>query len=144
MTKKNIDTYLKMKISDMNPRELIVFMYESTINLMEESKETIKNGDLQGTHTRLNRARNVFLHLLGTLNIEEGGDIAARLSSLYAYFIEKITMANTTKDPELLDEIIPLVVEIKDSWENMELDAEESKSPKTAGNIEGKLVSVEA
>lgn len=144
MTKKNINEYLKMKISDMSSRELIVFMYESSIKLMEESKETIKNGDLQGTHERLNRARNVFLHLLGTLNVEEGGDIAAKLSGLYAYFIEKITMANTTKNPDELDEILPLVNEIKDSWENMELDTEGSEPPKTGGNIDGKLISMEA
>ncbi len=53
-------------------------------------------------------------------------------------------MANTTKNPDELDEILPLVTEIKDSWENMEIDTEGSEPPKTGGNIDGKLISVEA
>ena len=144
MTRKNINTYLKMKISDMSQKELIVFLYESSINLIEEARETIKNKDLQGTHQRLSRARNIFLHLLGTLNMEEGGEIAIKLSSLYAYFVEKITMANTTKEVKELDDIIPLIAEIKDSWDNLKLENGEPGPAQNIGNLETKLISVEA
>lgn len=144
MTKKDINTYLRMKISEMSQKQLIVFLYESAINLIEESRETIGKGDLQGTHQRLDRARNIFLHLLATLDLEKGGDFAKKLSSLYAYFVEKITMANTTKNTRELDDILPMVCEIKDCWEKMETENNGPEAPKKNAGLERRLFSVEA
>lgn len=144
MAKKDIDTYLKMKISEMNQQELIVFLYESAINLMEESKATIGSGDLQGTHQRLNRARNIFLHLLGTLNMEgQGKAVASKLSALYAYFVEKITMANTTKNVRDLDDILPIVSDLKGAWENMKPTSNEPGPPLKNSSLDSSLISME-
>jgi len=140
--RKDIQTYLKMKIAEMGQRDLIVFLYESAIHLIEESKETITRGDLPGTHERLNRARNIFLHLLGTLNLDGGGDFARKLSSLYAYFVEKITMANTTKNVQELDDILPIIGDIKDAWIRMEDNTAVAAEKKNL-DVDRKLVSLE-
>jgi flagellar secretion chaperone FliS len=114
--KRDIDTYREAKIKSMNQKELIVFLYESSLELMEQAKEKIEANDVPGTHEKLDRARRIFIHLLGTLNLEAGGELAQKLSALYAFFIEKVTMANVTKNIQELDDIIPLVAGIKDSW----------------------------
>lgn len=143
MTKKDINKYLEMKISNMGQKELIVFLYESAINLMEEAKVTINKGDVPETHQRLNRARNIFLHLLSTLNLEAGGDFAKKLSALYSYFVEKITMANSTNDIQELDDIIPIVNDIKEAWQNLELDADDDNSPQNDNSGIYKFISME-
>jgi len=111
-----INIYLEQKLAGMSQQELIVFLYDSSLKLMEEARTTIKAGDVVGTHEKLTRARNIFIHLLGTLNIEAGGDLARKLSSLYAFFIEKITVANVTKDIRELDDIMPIICGIRDAW----------------------------
>lgn len=133
VTRKDINKYLEMKISSMSQRELIVFLYESAVNLMEEARVTINDGDVPGTHQRLDRARNIFLHLLSTLNLEAGGDFAKKLSGLYSYFVEKITMANGTKNVQELDDIIPVVNDIKNAWQDLKPDAAE-QNPSTGSN----------
>lgn len=144
MAKKDIDTYLKAKISEMSQQELIVFLYESAINLMEESKVTIGSGDIQGTHLRLNRARNIFLHLLGTLKPEGPGEaIAGKLSALYAYFIEKITVANTTKNAQEIDDILPIAGDLKNAWQDMKLDSESQNGTAEIPAVDQSLISVE-
>jgi flagellar secretion chaperone FliS len=128
---KEIDTYRKIKISGMNQQELIVFLYESSLQLIEEAKETIAARDVPATHDKLNRARNIFVHLLATLNLEAGGEFALRLSSLYAFFVEKITMANVTKNVQELDDIVPIITNIKEAWAGMKWENESnSKSGK--------------
>ena len=124
--------------------DVLNFLYESAVNLMEEARVTINDGDVPGTHQRLDRARNIFLHLLSTLNLEAGGDLAKKLSGLYSYFIEKITMANGTRNVQELDDIIPVVNDIKNAWQNLKPDAAE-QNPSTDSNNSGnrRLVSME-
>ncbi len=132
MTKnQDINTYREMKISGMNQQELIVFLYESTLTLIDEARVTIHNKDVPGTHEKLSRARNIFVHLLATLNLEAGGEFARKLSSLYAFFIEKITVANVTKNTAELDEIVPVITEIKDAWSAMKYEEPEDSQART-------------
>lgn len=144
MIKKDINKYMEMKITNMSQKELIVFLYESSINLMEEAKLTINKGDVPETHLRLNRARNIFLHLLSTLNLEAGGDFAKKLSALYSYFVEKITMANSTKDIQELDDIIPIVNDIKEAWQELKVDPGDEKSPQNSNSVNHQLISMKA
>ena len=143
MTKKDINKYLEMKISSMSQKELIVFLYESAVNLMEEARVTINDGDVPGTHQHLNRARNIFLHLLSTLDLEAGGDFAKKLSGLYSYFVEKITMANSTKDVQELDDIIPIVNDIKKAWQDLKPDTVEQNPSPNSNSRNRQFVSME-
>ena len=118
-------TYQQMHISGLNQKELIVLLYSGALRYIEEGKELMSKNDVPQIHDRLNRARNIFIHLLSTLDMEAGGEIADRLSALYAYFIEKITMANATKKAEELDEIVPLIQDIKESWEKIDINNDE-------------------
>jgi flagellar protein FliS len=143
VAKKELKTYRDVKIKNMSQKELIVFLYDSALELMDQGKERIRAGDVPGTNEKLDRARNIFLHLLATLNLEEGGEFAQRLSALYSYFVEKITLANACNDVKELDEIIPLVNEIKEAWENMENNVPGKSSQGINNNPESLLISME-
>jgi flagellin-specific chaperone FliS len=67
--------------------------------------------------------------------MEAGGQISKKLLSLYAYFIEKIPMANATKNVAELDDIIPLIQDIKEAWEKVEFD-EAAITDKTVAKLE--------
>jgi flagellar protein FliS len=116
-----LKTYQQMHISGLNQQELIVLLYSGALRFIEDGKELLKTGDVPKIHEKLDKARNIFIHLLATLNMEAGGEFAQKLSALYAYFIEKITVANVTKDAKELDDIIPLIQEIKESWEKIDI-----------------------
>jgi flagellar protein FliS len=119
---KQLKTYQQMHISGLDQKELIVLLYSGALRFIEEGKEIIPQKDVPLINEKLSKARNIFIHLLSTLNMEAGGEIADKLSALYAYFIEKITMANATKNVKDLDEIIPLIQAIKESWEKINFD----------------------
>jgi flagellar protein FliS len=126
-----VNVYQQMHISGLNQKELIVMLYSGSLKFIEQGRELILKKDVPGAHAKLNSARNIFIHLLGTLNMEAGGQISQKLSSMYAYFIEKITMANVTKNVGDLDDIIPLIQDIRDAWDKMEFN----EPPKSAENV---------
>lgn len=133
---RQLKTYQQMHISGLNQKELIVLLYTGALRFIDEGRELIarEKKDIPKIHDKLNRARNIFIHLLSTLNMEAGGELAMKLSALYSYFIEKITVANVTKNADGLDEIVPFIQEIMESWEKMELDREKMpQSQKAVG-----------
>ncbi|MNR62761.1 Flagellar protein FliS [compost metagenome] len=40
-----------------------------------------------------------------------------RLDSLYAYMIQRLTNANLKNDPEIIDEVMGLLVTVKSGWD---------------------------
>jgi len=131
----NLKTYQNMHISGLNQKDLIVMLYSGALRFIDEGKEFIHKNDVPQTSEKLSRARNIFVHLLSTLNLELGGEFAEKLSALYAYFIEKITNANVTKDIKELDEIIPLISEIKESWEQIDINDEDIPESKKTSSV---------
>jgi flagellar secretion chaperone FliS len=142
MKNQDIDVYKRLKVFSMSQQELIVFLYESSLSLLDEAKEKIAVNDVPGTHDKLNRARNIFLHLLSTLNVEVEDEFGKKLSSLYAFFIEKITVANVTKNKQEIDDIIPLISDIRDAWANTKFD-ENDPSLEKKGTESFQAVSLE-
>ncbi len=113
--------FLEAKTSSKSQGELIVFLYGLAISLMEQAKVTMNKGDMSETSYCLSRVRNIFLHLLSTLNPEAVGDSAKKLSSLYLFIVEKISIADSTKSVQDLDDIIPIVSDIKDAWQESKI-----------------------
>jgi len=128
---KQVNVYQQMHISGLNQKELIVMLYSGAIRFIEQGRELIIKKDVPGAHAKLNSARNIFIHLLSTLNMEAGGQLSQKLSSMYAYFIEKITMGNATKNVQELDDILPLIQDIKEAWEKIEFESAQKSAENT-------------
>jgi flagellin-specific chaperone FliS len=48
--------------------------------------------------------------------MKEGGDIAARLHTIYAYFLRRLIAANSKRDPAMLLEVAERMKEMRESW----------------------------
>ncbi len=135
--------FLEAKTSSKSQVELIVFLYGLAISLMEQAKITMNKGDMSETSYCLSRVRNIFLHLLSTLNLEAVGDSAKKLSSLYLFIVEKINIANSTKSVQDLDDIIPIVSDIKEAWQESKSEAGKQNPPQNSNSWHHPLKSME-
>ena len=57
--------------------------------------------------------------LNNSLNLPEGGELAATLRSLYNYFEERLVKSNLSKHREGVDEVIGHLRPLRDSWAEM-------------------------
>ncbi|MCJ7508979.1 MAG: flagellar export chaperone FliS [candidate division Zixibacteria bacterium] len=130
---KDIEKYKEMQVAGLKQKDLIVMLYGGAIRYLKEAKKHIKNNNVSGWQTSFEKARKIILHLYSTLNTKEGGIIAEKLQSLYAYIVEQICAANALKDTKLVDQIIPLLDTIKEGWEK--IDAQDKSVPKTIKGI---------
>ena len=62
--------------------------------------------------------------LVGTLYLcldsERGGEVAENLGRIYGFILQRLHRINFENDPAIADEVIDLLVPLRDSW--MELD----------------------
>jgi len=66
----------------------------------------------------MTKAQNVLWELSNSLNFE-AGEVAYNLESLYNYMIRRIIEAQYHSKPEIIDEIIHFMEELKGSWEKI-------------------------
>jgi flagellar protein FliS len=92
-----------------------------------------KEHEAKGSH--INWAISIIDGLRGSLNRQEGGEMANNLDSLYAYMVRRLAEANISNDTGILDEVTSLLLEIKSAWDAI---PEEVKQP---GSDSGKPVS---
>jgi len=118
---REIDKYREMQIAGLKQKDLIMMLYGGAIQYLKEAKDQIRNNNASGWQNSFNKARKIILHLYSTLNMKEGGIVAEKLQSIYAYIVEQICTANALKDTKIVDDIIPLLDTIKQGWERIDV-----------------------
>lgn len=121
--------YTKAQVTTTtNQKDLIVMAYDGILKFLNRGKEHISKEEVEGAHNALIRARDILEELASTLNLDEGGEIAKNLWNLYIFFMQKVTEANLTKDPKIIDEISPSIHELREAWASLEISKDDSKT----------------
>ncbi|GAB4265958.1 flagellar export chaperone FliS [Deferrisoma sp.] len=103
-------------------QKLIVMAYDGVLRFLNQGIEHIEKREIEAKHEKLTKARAVIQELASTLNLEAGGEIARNLWNLYMFFMQKITEANLTNDPEPVRGILPAIRELRDAWAELKLE----------------------
>ncbi|MPM64641.1 Flagellar secretion chaperone FliS [bioreactor metagenome] len=53
---------------------------------------------------------------MATLDVSQAGEWGQNLMNIYDFIVRKLTEANIKKDVKIVDEIIPLIEDIRDAW----------------------------
>lgn len=108
------EAYKQQSILTMTQGEMLNKLYEELIKQISYAKIHIENKDIPKTNDALQRSQRILNHLKATLNHQY--EISGNLSSLYNFFIEKIVSANVKKDAAPLEEILPMIQELQESF----------------------------
>ena len=57
-----------------------------------------------------------MLELLSSLDLEQGGEIAERLRSIYAWSLDELAQARVAADADRIDAVAALLAELRESW----------------------------
>jgi flagellar protein FliS len=106
--------YQEQSIMTMTQGEMVVRLYDEINNQLNRAILSIEQKDLMKGNQALQKAQRIIKHLKATLNYNY--EVAGGLSQLYDYFNNQIINANIKKDTQFLQEIIPFVVELRDTF----------------------------
>jgi len=113
--------YSSMKVHssvvDASPHRLIQMLFEGALERIAQAKGAMLQKQIARKGELIGKATNIVAGLQGSLNDKEGGALAENLDSLYDYVIRRLSQANFSNDPAILDECIGLIGEIKAAWD---------------------------
>lgn len=108
--------YRQTQAQTASPAQLVVMLYEGLARFCTAAEVAARAGDIQGRHTNLVKAQAIIAELAGSLNQEQGGEIAENLARLYDYCYRRLVEANVRSEPEIIGEVRGLVVELLPAW----------------------------
>ncbi len=117
-------------VADASPTRLVQVMFEQILahlatagGAMQRIHDNRPVNEVVATSNAISKAMALISQLNGTLDMERGGQVASNLRSLYEYELQRLTLANATNDPSLIQEVAKLVGEIKSGWDQIVTDA---------------------
>jgi flagellar protein FliS len=113
---RGAEAYRQTHVQSRSPLELIVMLYDGALRFTRETLAAMERGDLVAKRDALSRALAILAELQGTLNLDQGGETAASLDSLYTYMINRLTEANVQRTPAPVHEVIQLLNGLRDAW----------------------------
>jgi len=99
------------------PHRLIQVLMEGVLEKIRVAKGMIERNDIPEKVRQINWALSIIDGLYQSLDMEKGGEIAQNLESLYYYMQRRLVVANMENNPQILDEVAGLMLEVKSAWD---------------------------
>jgi flagellar secretion chaperone FliS len=117
---KGAQAYRQNAVIGASPVQLVVMLYDGALRFMEEGKKAMLERDHDTQNTKFQRAQNIVMELISTLDIRNGGEIATNLLSLYTFVLNELTEGNIYDRTENIDNAIRTMGELRDGWAQIE------------------------
>ena len=111
--KKEDKQRFTLRITQANPTELVVILYEMLLGYLEDAEEAAGN-DMQLFHDAARKARGCLNELMGSLHMEY--EPAPALMQLYMYCIRRLALGEARCDMGMLEEIRRVIVPLRDAY----------------------------
>ena len=106
--------YQQQSVMTMTPGEMLLKLYDEVITQLSAVRQFNEEKDYQGANASLKKAQRIITYLNQTLDFQY--EISGSLSALYDYFLRRLVEANIHKDNEPIDEVLPMISELRDTF----------------------------
>ena len=108
--------YKQQSIMTAPPERLVVMLYDGAIRFFFQAAAALREGARTTALERLQRGEAIVDHLLGTLDMERGGQIAQNLEGIYVFCKRLLLEARTEDDADKVDLVRTYLAELRESW----------------------------
>ena len=109
-------TYKQQQVNTASPAKMVFMLYEKVLSRLQEAQNAIERKDIQARCDANSNAQELIAHLSNTLDMDQGGEIAATLERLFSHCLIRLMDVDRHNDPEAAQEVIQLLKPIRDSW----------------------------
>ena len=111
---------IQTRAATMDQHELVAMMYEGILESVARARGAMQQGDTETKVAEIQRAVRILQEGLRTsLDLDNGGELAANLANLYDYCVLRLAQANGRNDEAALAEVARLIKPIADAWREM-------------------------
>lgn len=108
--------YMEHEVMSRSKEWLVPLMFEHLLLNLRRAAKQMESGDVAGRATSMSRASSILFELLGSLDQEHGGAVAAQLASLYTFLATQLLDVGRRNDQMGLQRIIGIVAELHEGF----------------------------
>lgn len=106
--------YQQQSIMTMTQGEMLTRLYDEVIKQLNAVKQFNNQRDYEAANLASQKAQKIIRHLVSTLDFHY--EVSASLDALYEYFIRRLIEANLHKDNGPIDEVLPMICELRETF----------------------------
>lgn len=115
MYSNGYNVYKNNTVNYASKEQLLLMLTEGAVKFCKIGRQAIADKDIKKAHDSFIRTQDIFSELMISLDKTQG-EWAVQLFNVYAFIKEKLIEANMKKSLEIIDEILPLVEDINETW----------------------------
>ncbi|MGL5152542.1 MAG: flagellar export chaperone FliS [Clostridium sp.] len=113
------NAYKNNSVNHASKEQLLLMLVDGAVKFTKRAKLALEENRIKECHDSLIRAQDIYTELMITLDTS-AGDWATQMYNVYDYIKFKLGEANLTKDVKHINEVMPLVEEVRDIWHEAE------------------------
>ncbi|MHC1682455.1 MAG: flagellar export chaperone FliS [Clostridiaceae bacterium] len=110
------NTYKSNSVNHAPKEQLLVMLVDGAVKFSKIARQAICDKNIKVAHENILKTQNIYYELMATLDVSQGQEWANDLMSIYDFITRRLTDANIKKDIKIMDEIIPLIEDVRDTW----------------------------
>lgn len=123
-TQNPYNTYKQNTVNMASQEQLLLMLVDGAVKYTKIAKLAIQKKDIARAHKELIRVQDIFTELMVTLD-KNAGSFTDVLFNLYDFIKSKLVEANMKKDVAVIDEVLPLIEEVRDMWHEVAIKSKE-------------------
>lgn len=107
--------YKNNSVNYASKEQLLLMLCDGAVKYAKMGRQAIADKDVMKAHESLVRTQDIITELMITLDTS-AGEWAEQLFAVYDFIKQGLAEGNMKKDVQKLDEVIPLIEDIRDMW----------------------------
>ena len=108
------NVYKQNTVNMASGQQLLLMLLDGAVKYTKIARIAILKKDIPRAHKELVRVQDIFLELMITM--DKNTKYMEDLYNVYDFIKNELAKANMKKDVKIIDEILPLIEEIRDMW----------------------------
>ena len=113
-------SYRKIATQTAPPGQLVLMLFDGALRSLDRALTgfvCLEVGERNATiHNNLARAIDIVRELNNSLDLAAGGQLAETLRNLYGFFEQRLVDSNLKKSRKGIDEVMPMLKQLRDAW----------------------------
>ncbi|MDR2782562.1 MAG: flagellar export chaperone FliS [Treponema sp.] len=120
-----LSSYKSADITTASPAQLLVKLYDEAVHQLDKSIDLLDEydnggkkdpGKIEPISKAVIKTQTIITELMASLDMEQGGEIAVNLFSLYSWFNKELFDANINHDKRRITIVRNMVSELRNTW----------------------------
>ena len=110
-------TYKSNRVNNASKEQLLLMLVDGASKFSKIARQAMMDKDIKKAHENIIKTQNIFNELMISLDVSKAGKWGQSLMSVYDFIVRRLVDANMKKDVKIMDEVIPLIEDVRSTWE---------------------------